>query len=157
MFRSLITLIFTSGTVLAWAPMVSRHCFHSDTTLCQSSHDEGIIALVSRRGMFGTVFAAASLTFLPLESSARDRNGAVPSGWPYAPSPLPSAVASATLSSSVTVSYEGSDDPLASFGAELSGMKTINTSVNVTGGGGNLDEAIDQSMRKKRIDPRTHG
>jgi hypothetical protein len=36
-------------------------------------------------------------------------------------------------------------------------MKTINTSVNITGGGGNLDEAIDQSMKKKRIDPRTHG
>lgn len=156
MIRSLITFIFISGTVTAaWVPMVSRH---SDTTLLQSSlRDDDDNALVSRREMFGTAFAAASLTFLPSISSARDRNG-VPSAWPYAPSPLPSVAARPTLSSSsVTLSYEGGDDPLASFGAELSGMKTINTSVNVTGGGGGLDQAIDQSMKKKRIDPRTHG
>lgn len=155
------TLLLICGTVTGWAAIISPGCFvHFDTSLQTVSHrDEDDAATTSRRGMLGTVFTAASLTFLPLTCSARDRSSAVPSTncWPYASSLLPPA-SRATLSSSVTVSYDANDDPLASFGMELSGMKSINSSnmsVNATGGG--LNQAIDQSMKKKLIDPRTHG
>lgn len=158
MLRTLILLLLGEN-VVAWVPVTSRsHCF---TLIKAASQDDGRhdvvddTGILSRRGMLTAAFTAASLTFLPSAVSSKDSRSSSPSPWPYAPSPLPTASHTpAELSSSVTVSLEG-DDPLASFGAELSGMKTINASpsVNATG----LNQALEQSSKKKRIDPRTHG
>jgi len=157
MFRVLILFLWLPLTMAAaWAPVDSRSLSRSRAiTPLQAApqDDNGNVDFTTRRNMLGTAFVAGSLAFFPSVSSSRDRSTAR-SAWPYAPSPLPSASRTpAELSYSLTVSYEG-DDPLASFGAELSGMKALNTNtvVNAT-----LNQAIDQSIKKKQIDPRTHG
>lgn len=155
MIRVLIILLL--GVAEAWVAPVA-HNFRVITSLRAISNDNGDFTLATRRNVLGATFTAASLTCLPSASSSRERSS-VPSAWPYAPSPLPSAArapAEPSISSSLTVSYDGSD-PLASFGAELSGLKTINanSALNVTGG--NIDQALDQSTKKRQIDPRTHG
>lgn len=157
MFRVLILLLITASAVTAWAPVASCSSYRSaiKSLPAASQSDGGVdgstMDKTSRRGMLGSVFATASLAFFPSVASAKDSRSSAPSPWPYAPSPLPT---SARLSS-VTLSYEAGDDPLASFGAELSGMKTLNigTSVNATG----LNQAIEQSAKKRQINPRTHG
>lgn len=162
MFR-LLLLFLIVGVAAAWTPVAYRN-LQASTSLKASRVDgddgkdtDGL----SRRNVLSTAFAAASLTFLPSAALSKDSRSSSPSPWPYAPSPLPSSARTpAELSSiysysSVAISLEG-DDPLASFGAELSSMKTIapsSTVVNATG----LNQAIDESSKKKRIDPRTHG
>jgi hypothetical protein len=148
----LLILLLISVTTLAWVPLVSQ-C--NSATALHASRDEG--RNMSRRLVLNS--AVATLTFLPSVSLAKSTT------------PLPSEL------SSITMSYDtSSEDPLDSFGKELSGIKsttgnmpdtrnptTVNSEANPptyapsTGNASNLQQAIDESLKKKRIDPRTHG
>ena len=158
MLRLLILFLIIVMTS-AWVPVVSQ--FNSATALHAArdkDHDN-----MSRRRVLNSAFAA--LTFLPSASVAKS------------PIHLPSVHSAAELSS-ITLSYDTpSEDPLDSFGKELSGITSTAgnipdtrnpTAVNSaaspptyapssTGNASNLQQAIDESLKKKRIDPRTHG
>lgn len=157
MLRLLILLLISVMT-LAWVPVISQ--FNSATAL-HAARDEDHKNM-SRRRVLNAAFAA--LTLLPSASLAKLSG------------PLPSVHSSAELSS-ITLSYDTPpEDPLDSFGKELSGITSpagnipdtqnptaVNSAASSptyapsTGSASNLQQAIDESLKKKRIDPRTHG
>ena len=154
MCRVVLILFLVSWTTAAWAwvPLFSPS-FRSLPSHQGTSRDDGDFYEMSRRSVLGVSFAAVSLTFRPSASFPKDRSSA-PTAWPHSPSPLPTSARTPVELSSLTLSYE-ENDPLASFGIELSGMKKVNTNISVNATG--LNQAIDQSIKKKQIDPRTHG
>ena len=155
----LLILFLIGATTLAWAPVISQ--FDSAPAL-HATRDENRNKM-SRRRLLNSAFAA--LTFLPSTSLAK------------LPGPLPSVHSESELSST-TLSYDttpSQQDPLDSFGKELSGIKstfgnmpdtrnptTVNSAISPptyvpsTGNASNLQQAIEESLKKKRIDPRTH-
>jgi hypothetical protein len=131
MLRLFILLLVHSATTAAWVPVVSG--FSSSALYVHAARDDEA-HYMSRRQVMTVTTAFCILAFVPSASLA-------------------------------------SEDPLDSFGRQLSGtagkmpapQSAVHSAVTPApatysgGNASNLQQAIDESLKKKRIDPRTHG